>query len=141
MEFKTSKYIPGARPDVSLPSTQMYSILGDEGIRQLVSDHYDLLKESEVKHLFPQDEEGLQKAKKHASDFFIQICGGPMYFSKNRGKPMLYKRHLPHKITSGAREEWLKCYKEALVKLDLPEDVMQSFWNYLDVFSIWMVNA
>lgn len=141
MEFKTSKYIPGTRPDVSLPSTQMYSILGEEGIRQLVSDHYDLLKESEVKHLFPQDEEGLQKAKKHASDFFIQICGGPMYFSKNRGKPMLYKRHLPHKITAGAREEWLRCYKEALVKYDLPEDVMQSFWNYLDVFSIWMVNA
>ena len=141
MEFKISKYTPGTRPEVTLPSTKMYSLLGEEGIRQLVSDHYDLLIESEVKQLFPQDEEGLTRAKKHASDFFIQICGGPMYFSKNRGKPMLYKRHLPHKITGDAREEWLKCYKEALLKHDLPEDVMQSFWNYLDVFSIWMVNA
>ena len=141
MEFKISKYTPGTRPEVSLPSTQMFTLLGEEGIRKLVSDHYDLLKESEVKHLFPQDEEGLNKAKKHASDFFIQICGGPMYFSKNRGKPMLYKRHLPHKINAEAREEWLKCYKEALVKHDLPEDVLQSFWNYLDIFSIWMVNA
>ena len=100
MEFTISEYIPGSRPDVKLPSTEMFSILGEEGIRKLVSDHYDILSQSSVKELFPQDETGLERAKKHSSDFFIQICGGPMYFSKNRGKPMLYKRHLPHKITA-----------------------------------------
>jgi hemoglobin len=141
MEFTTSKYVPGMRPEVTLPSTQMFALLGEEGIRNLVSDHYDLLKESGVKHLFPQDELGLKRAKEHSSDFFIQICGGPMYFSKNRGKPQLYKRHLPHKITPEAREEWLECYKQVLTKTSLPEEVIQSFWNYLDIFSIWMVNS
>ncbi|HKI89759.1 MAG TPA: hypothetical protein VKA38_12085 [Draconibacterium sp.] len=141
MEFTISKYIPGTRPEVTLPSTQMFSLLGEEGIRKLVSDHYELLKESRVKHLFPQDESGLERAKKHSSDFFIQICGGPMYFSKNRGKPQLYKRHLPHKITPEAREEWLECYRQVLVKHHIPEDVIQSFWNYLDFFSVWMVNS
>lgn len=141
MEFTISKYIEGTRPDVTLPSTQMLTLLGEEGIRNMVSDHYDLLKVSSVKHLFPQDESGLKRAKEHSSDFFIQICGGPMYFSKHRGKPQLYKRHLPHKITPEAREEWLKCYKQVLGKLDLPEEVLQSFWKYLDVFSIWMVNS
>ena len=141
MEFTISKYIRGIRPEVSLPSTQMFTLLGEEGIRNLVSDHYDLLKVSNVKHLFPQDELGLKRAKEHSSDFFIQICGGPMYFSKHRGKPQLYKRHLPHKITPEARDEWLKCYKQVLEKLDLPEEVLQSFWNYLDIFSVWMVNT
>ncbi len=141
MEFTISNYIPGTRPEVTRPSTQMFTLLGEEGIRQLVNDHYDLLKESAVKHLFPQDEAGLEKAKKHAADFFIQICGGPMYFSKNRGKPMLYKRHLPHKITPEAREVWLECYQQALMKHSIPNEVMQTFWNYLDVFSVWMVNS
>jgi hemoglobin len=141
MEFTISEYIPGSRPDVKLPSTEMFSILGEEGIRKLVSDHYDILSQSSVKELFPQDETGLERAKKHSSDFFIQICGGPMYFSKNRGKPMLYKRHLPHKITAEAREVWLNCYKSALEERDLPEEVLLSFWNYLDIFSIWLVNS
>ncbi len=141
MEFIISKYTPGNRPDVQLPSSQMYTILGEQGIRNLVHEHYDLLVKSSIKDLFPQDEAGLERAKKNSSDFFIQVCGGPMYFTKHRGKPMLYKRHLPHKITDEAREVWLKCYKIVLEKLDLPEDVLQSFWQYLNVFSIWMVNS
>lgn len=141
MEFIISKYTPGNRPDVQLPSSQMFNLLGEEGIRELVSDHYDLLSKSSIKDLFPQDEAGFERAKKHSSDFFVQVCGGPMYFTKHRGKPMLYKRHLPHKITAEAREVWLECYKDTLKKRDLPEDVLRSFWRYLNIFSIWMVNS
>lgn len=140
MDFKIIEYKPG-RPEVSLPTNEMFFLLKEEGMRQMVSDHYDLLKVSAIKELFPKNPIGLEKAKEHSADFFIQICGGPMYFNKNRGKPQLYKRHLPHKITSEGREEWLKCYKQVLEKLELPENVLQSFWNYLNVFSIWMVNS
>lgn len=141
MELKINKFQPGNRPPVSLPSQQMYELLGEEGIRLLISDFYDLLVKSDIKDLFPEDEAGLAKAKKHAADFFVQICGGPMYFNKNRGRPMMYKRHLPHKITAEARETWLECYREVLLKRDLPEPVMLSFWKYLDSFSQWMINS
>ena len=141
MELKISKYQPGNRPPITLPSEDIYKLLGEDGIRELISDHYDLLAESDVKDLFPADEAGLAKAKKHASDFFVQICGGPMYFNKNRGRPMMYKRHLPHKITPEAREVWLECYRGALEKRELPGSVMQSFWKYLDDFSQWMINS
>jgi hemoglobin len=107
----------------------------------MVSDHYDLLSKSEVSHLFPRIEEQLEKAKQRSSDFFIQICGGHPYFNENRGKPMLASRHSPFQITSQAREVWLKCYKQVLLKLDVPEEILQSFWNYLNVFSFWMVNT
>jgi hemoglobin len=141
MKFQISNYTPGERPEVTLPTREIYQLLGDEGIRKLVKDHYDLLAKSEIKDLFPQDAAGLEKAVKNASDFFIQICGGPMYFNKNRGRPMMYKRHLPHKITPGAREVWLECYSEAIQQQNLPDHVALSFWNYLDVFSKWMVNS
>ena len=141
MELIITEYKPGERPHVERPSVEMFKVLGEEGIRDLVSEHYELLKKSSVKDLFPEDEPGLEKAKKHAADYFVQICGGPMYFNKNRGRPMMYKRHLPHKITPEARKVWLECYREALLKRDLPEEVMLSFWKYLDIFSIWMVNS
>lgn len=141
MDFQISKYTPGERPEVSLPSHEIYTFLGDEGIRNLVKDHYDLLAQSEIKELFPRDAAGLERAVKNSSDFFIQICGGPMYFNKNRGRPMMYKRHLPHKITPEARVVWLDCYRKAIEKQNLPEEIASSFWNYIEVFSKWMVNT
>jgi len=141
MELAISKYIPGNRPNVTLPSTQMLTSLGEEGMRKMVSDFYDLLVESEIKELFPKNPIALEKAKEHSADFFIQICGGPNYFNQNRGMPQLNRRHRPFKITTEGREVWLNCYKQVLLKQNLPEEVMISFWNYLDVFSKWMVNS
>lgn len=141
MDFTISDYIQGVRPGVTLPSKQMYILLGEDGMRKMVSDHYDLLKESEIKDLFPKNPVALEKAKEHSADFFIQICGGPQYFNQNRGMPQLNRRHLPFKITAEARIVWLSCYKDVLQKMELPREVLTSFWNYLEVFSKWMVNS
>ena len=141
VDFSINQYEFGQRPAVSLPSPEFLKLLTESGMRKLVSDHYDLLSKSEVKHLFPKIEEQLDKAKQRSSDFFIQICGGHPYFNENRGKPMLAGRHAPFAITPSARIVWLKCYFQVLSKLDLPDEIIQSFWNYLNVFSFWMVNT
>ncbi|MBA4410331.1 MAG: globin [Bacteroidota bacterium] len=141
MDFSISQFEFGQRPAVTLPTPAFLEKITEFGIRKMVSDHYDLLSKSEIKHLFPRIDEALDKAKQRSSDFFIQICGGHPYFNENRGKPILAKRHAPFAITSEARIVWLKCYQEVLSKLDLPEETIQSFWNYLNIFSFWMVNT
>lgn len=141
MDFHISQYEFGHRPPVTIPSPEILKILKEEGIRQMVSDHYDLLSKSEIKHLFPRIEEALDKAKQRSSDFFIQICGGHPYFNENRGKPMLARRHAPFTITPEARNVWLDCYRQVLSRLDLPAELKKSFWDYLNVFSFWMVNT
>lgn len=141
MHFSISQFKFGQRPPVTIPSPEFLEKLTEEGIRKMVSDHYDLLSQSEIKHLFPRINEALDKAKQRSSDFFIQICGGHSYYNQNRGKPMLAKRHSTFIITADARIVWLKCYQQVLSTLDLPEDLIHSFWNYLNVFSFWMVNA
>ncbi len=141
MELIISKYFPGVRPNVPMPSHQMFNLLGEDGMRKMVSDHYDLLVQSPIKGLFPKNPIAFEKAKEHAADFMIQICGGPQYFNQNRGMPQMNRRHRPFKITAEARIEWLNCYREVLQQLDLPDEVVLSFWNYIDVFSKWMVNT
>lgn len=141
MDFQITHYEFGERPPVILPSPQLLELLGEAGVRQMVSDHYDLLSKSEIKHLFPRIEEALDKAKQRSSDFFIQILGGHPYFNENRGKPMLARRHATFAITPEARLVWLKCYIQVLSKLNAPDEVIKSFWNYLNVFSFWMVNT
>lgn len=141
MELNINEYSFGERPPVTLPDRDFLKQLGEEGIRRMVSRHYDLLRTSEIKHLFPPTDEAFEKAKLHSSDFMIQICGGPDYFNQNRGKPMMTRRHAPFTITTQARHIWLECYRQALLETRLPEYLIRSFWEYINVFSNWMVNT
>jgi len=50
-------------------------------------------------------------------------------------------RHAAFAITQSARQIWLESYIIVLSKLDMPDNLKQSLWNYLDIFSIWMMNT
>lgn len=141
MNFKISEAIFGTRPPVNRPNPQILEVLKEEGIRKLISKHYDLLRVSPIKELFPEDDEEFLEAKKNSADFFIQILGGPDYFNQNRGHPMMVRRHQAFKITPYARKVWLECYIEVLKDLELADELKQSYWDYIDIFSIWMINS
>lgn len=132
---------PGERLPVQKPSPGILQVLKEEGIRKLVSDHYDFLINSKIKNMFPTAPEQLDLAKKHAADFFIQVMGGPPYFNMHRGEPAMTRRHAQFTITSEGRIEWLKGYQQLLPKLNMPLHLIQSYWNYLNNFSSWMVNT
>ena len=141
MQFNITQAQLGTRPPVVKPDPKVLQFLGEEKMRKLISDHYDLLRVSNIKGLFPPTPEGFEMAKKHSADFFIQICGGPDYFNQTRGAPMMAGRHSAFKITPEARMIWLESYIKVLEPIDMPDDLKQSFWNYLDIFSIWMLNS
>lgn len=141
MELKITPYQFGERPQPTIPTPDFLKEVGEEGIRSMVSRHYDLLRESAIKDLFPPQPEELEMAKRRSADFMVQICGGPDYFNQNRGRPMLSARHQPFAITPEGRVTWLECYREAILELSASETVIQSFWNYINVFSNWMVNT
>jgi hemoglobin len=130
----------GSRPNVSLPHRGIYEFLKEDGNRKLISDHYDLIKNSSIRELFPPDDVIFEAEKKNSADFFVQIMGGSNYYENNRGAPMLVRRHNPFSITADARKVWLGIYRELLSKLGMPDELLQSLWNYLDQFSIWMIN-
>lgn len=141
MDLKIEKMTFGARPNKYMPDKELYNYLGEEGVRKMVSDHYDLLAQSSINHLFPSNPVGLDAAKERSADFFVQRLGGPDYFNQHRGKPMLVNRHLPFKINANARIVWLECYREVLLKMDAPEHLVVAFWKFLHDFSNWMVNT
>ncbi len=75
MEYKITKLEPRDRPEVVRPVPEILEAIGEEGVRKLISDHYDELVKSKIKHLFPVDKMILDRAKSNSSDFFIQIMG------------------------------------------------------------------
>ena len=141
MDLQITNYKFGEKPTVTRPDPELLNVLGEQGIRDMVSRFYDLLRQSPIKHLFKEDETEFQQSKLHSSDFMIQILGGTEYYNQHRGQPKMANRHAPFSITSEGRVEWLKCYREVLLGIDAPEHLIESFWNYLNVFSNWMVNT
>jgi hemoglobin len=144
MELTISQAQFGVRPPVQKPIPEFLIEAGEEGIRELISKHYDSIKKSDIAHLFPIDEAEFEQAKVNSADFFIQICGGPKYFNMNRGAPQMVGRHAPFRIDAKARQTWLEIYKPLLEELKaqgVTETSLKSFWGYLDIFSIWMINT
>lgn len=131
---------PGRPPRVNLPDPKFLEYLGEDGVRSLINDHYDLMRKSNINHLFPKDDKGFEFAKEKAADFIIQICEGTPHYNNKHGNPFLKKRHMPFHIDAEARETWLSCYREALQKKDIPDNLLKTFWEYIDQFSIWIVN-
>jgi hemoglobin len=145
MKLSITKGEIGVRPPVTKPHPGFLDEVGEERFHKLVYDHYELIEKSDIAFLFPvHDEEDFAEAKKHAFDFLIQECGGPDYFFQSRGESQMVGRHAPFRIDEAGRVTWLSLYiplLEALVDEGITPEYIESFWNYLDIFSMWLVNT
>jgi len=145
LNFSILPYQEGVTPPVTKPNPAFLTDIGEEGMRALLDRFYMDLFQSPIKELFPKEIDTMKDAGQISADFFIQICGGTPYFNQNRGAPQMGKRHAPFAITPDARLHWLTCFEEAFQPIiddkQSSEENIQSFWNYLNVFSIWMINA
>ena len=145
LELKISDGALGVRPDVIKPHPGFYDQVGEERFRKLVDEHYELIRTSDIGHLFPiHDEEDFEAAKKHAADFLMEISGGPDFFTQTRGEHKMVGRHAPFRIDEKSRRRWLEFYAQLLPELEaegIKREYIQSFWNYLDQHSKWMINV
>ena len=145
LDFSILPYQEGVNPPVTKPNPAFLTDIGEQGMRDLFDRFYMDLFKSPIKDIFPLNKEEMKIAGQNSADFFIQICGGPKYFNQNKGAPKMRERHAPFRITPHARLHWLVTIEEALqpiIKQKLSsEENIQSFWNYLNIFSQWMINA
>lgn len=145
LNFSILPYQEGYNPPVTKPNPAFLTQIGEEGMRALLDRFYMCLFQSPIQSLFPKEREAMKEAGQTSADFFIQICGGTPYFNQNRGAPQMGRRHAPFAITPDARLHWLVCFEEALQPIieekQSSEENIQSFWDYINVFSIWMINT
>lgn len=145
MNLKISDGTIEVRPPVTKPHPGFFYEVGEERFRKLVNEHYESIKTSDIAFLFPIfDDEDFAQAQKHAADFLIEISGGPDYFTQTRGDHHMVGRHAPFRIDEHSRKTWLALYiplLNALVDEGITQEYIESFWNYLDIHSMWMVNT
>ncbi len=117
-----------------------YQKLGEERLSQLLDIFYDKIFESnKINHLFmntPKDE-----IKFKQKLFLTQFLGGPPIYTEKIGNPKMRQRHLPHKITPEAKDEWLRCMKESIDELDWDSHSKDVLFSLFPKLAGHMVNS
>ncbi|GBF49883.1 putative globin [Leptospira ryugenii] len=131
-------FTPPEGPPGPMPGLEgIFSEWGEEGMRNLVSRFYDLIAESKIAAMFPEE---LTLAKQKQADFMIQVTGGPSLYLHNWGPARMRMRHFAFLINEESRQVWLSCYKQSLEEFSFSQESKAIFLKFLDQFSRWMVN-
>jgi hemoglobin len=143
--YKVTPTVMGEKVDFKMPIKEFYDALGEDGMRALMYDFYDIIYESDIANFFPQDTEEFEKVKAKNTNFFIEICGGPKVYDGNTTglelNEFMVRLHDDFSIYEKSRLEWLGCMREALEKLDIAQELKDDFWNYVEKFSKLTVNT
>lgn len=131
---------PSGPPQVNAPS--LYESMGSEALFQLSWEVYQRLGTSGIAHLFPKGNE-LRAASERQAEFLMGLLGGPPLYRQKHGPPRMRARHLPFPIDEAARQEWLRCFRDALddgSACGLSPAQTLELMTWLEAFSAWMVN-
>ncbi|MEU4535147.1 globin [Streptosporangium sp. NPDC023825] len=122
------------------PQSFYDAVGGEETFRRLVHHFYQgVAADPVLLPLYPEDD--LEGAEERFRLFLIQYWGGPNTYSTQRGHPRLRMRHNPFVIRSAERDAWLRRMHDAVISLELPDDLEKRLWDYLVYAAHSMVNA
>lgn len=116
----------------------LYDHLGDDNLMKLVTHFYDLVQKNPI--LSPLFKDDFDRIRDKQFCFLSQFLGGPPRYNEKYGHPRMRMRHLPHPIDEKAKEEWLKCMKEAIQTLEIPDDLKTALYNCFPAVAQHMVN-
>ncbi len=115
---------------------------GAEGVRRLVDRFYDLMEAApEAVHVRALHATSLKASREKLFLYLSYWTGGPQTYVERNGHPMLRARHLPFKIASRERDEWLWCMDRALDEHDMPAGIREALRQRLHPLADHMRNT
>ncbi|MDD0853454.1 group II truncated hemoglobin [Halobacteriovorax sp. GB3] len=131
------------RPEkVSADQVTPYLLIGEEkGLNKLVERFYFYMDTlDEAKRCRDLHGQSLEGAKMKLKMFLSGWFGGPQLFMEKYGHPRMRMRHMPFKITTIERDEWLLCMRKAMDDLKLNEEFDGYLWESFKRFAEHMRN-
>lgn len=127
--------------DTAAPVSVFDAIGGEARVRELVDRFYDLMDlDPDLSALRAAHGPSLDRARDHLFWFLCGWMGGPDHYVERFGHPRLRMRHMPFKIGTRERDEWVLCMGRAMQDIGVPEPLAErllgSFFNTAD----WMRN-
>ena len=130
--------VPAAARQIS--PQELFAYLGGGRVfDELVAGFYRRVRTDDVlAPMYPQDD--WAGAVRRLRTFLEQYWGGPDTYGRERGAPMLRRRHLPFEVDEVARDRWLTHMLASLAEVDMPEDGRVVVRDYLQRAAAAMIN-
>jgi hemoglobin len=124
------------------PSPTLFDEIGGyEKIKDLVNQFYDLMELdsqfSELRKVHPKE---LGSSREKLTMFLSGWTGGPNLYIEKYGHPKLRARHLPYPINLVMRDQWLQCMGQAMIDVQLPEQLWERLLKAFFDTADWMRN-
>jgi hemoglobin len=129
--------------ETSAAPPSVFEVIGGAArLRELVDRFYDLMDlEPQFAGLRALHPASLDGSRDKLYWFLSGWTGGPNLYIEQFGHPRLRARHLPFRIASVERDQWLVCMAMAMQDIALPqalqERLLESFYQTAD----WMRNT
>ena len=124
-----------ATPSI-LSEGEVYARIGEDGFTRLVAAFYAQVPADDILGpMYPRDD--LAGAEQRLRDFLVGRFGGPRRYEEQRGHPRLRMRHMPFKLTQGARDRWVQLMDRALDQAELAADathLLRQFFHHMATF-------
>ena len=127
-------------PAFAFPSPALLESVGEARLRQVVRRHHERLRFGPLAGLFPPEEAAFAELVARVADYVVESCGGAADYSSVHGSTCMRTRHFPFSIDESAREVWLEALFQAMVDIDFPNEAREEYWNWLEPFSVRMIN-
>jgi hemoglobin len=128
-----------AAPEAATPFERLG---GETVVRALVDRFYDLMDlephYAELRALHPTPLDGSR------DKLFWFLCGwlgGPNHYTDRFGHPMLRARHLPYRIATRERDQWMACMIQAMQEQHVDEALAERLAESLFGTADWMRNT
>jgi len=119
---------------------EVYSAIGEDGFRRLISAFYRRVPADEVLGPMYQGRD-LAAAEERLRGFLIYRFGGPETYIENRGHPRLRMRHAPFAVNEAARARWISLMTAALDEVNLPSEQRDMLENFFQSTAEFLVNS
>ena len=107
-------------PEATVEKTPYELLGGDAGVRQLVSDFYQLMDTlPEAAPIRAMHEGDLAEMVDKLGTFLIGWMGGPQRYQERFGRVIIPLAHRRFPIGAAERDQWLVCMRGALDKTKL----------------------
>ena len=124
------------------PNPTSYELIGgDAGVRRLVDRFYDLVDSAAEAATIRKLHAASLKASREKLHLYLTMwTGGPPVYSDRYGHPRLRARHLPFRIGTRERDEWLWCMDRSLDEHDMSGEVREFLREKLHALADHMRN-
>lgn len=99
---------------------------GESAVRALAQRFYQLMDQlADTAEIRAMHARNLKASEEKLFLFLSGWLGGPPLYVEKYGHPRLRQRHMPFPIDDQARDQWMRCMRQAMVDVGVEESLRQ----------------